>query len=88
MRRRAAVRIALLALPCLAAIGCSEQGSRLAEYRADPSPELDTLHQRHDDIDNAMTITTDTNLRNMNQAIGRVLLLNRPTRLMREPKPY
>lgn len=88
MRRRAAVRIAFLALPCLAAIGCSEQGSRLAEYRSNPSPELDTLHERHDDIDNALTITVDTNLRSMNQAIGRVLLLDRPMRLTREPMPY
>ncbi len=88
MRRSAAVRAALLAASCLAAVGCSSQDSRLAAYRLNPTPELDTLHQRHDDIDNAMTVTIDTNLRAMNQNIGRVLLLDRPMRLTREPMPY
>lgn len=88
MRRRAATGTALLALACAAAVGCSAQDSRLASYRLNPTPELDTLHERHDDIDNALTITTDTNLRSMNQTIGRVLLLDRPMRLTREPMPH
>lgn len=88
MRRSAAVRSAILAASCLAAVGCSSQDSRLASYRLNPTPELDTLHERHDDIDNALTITNDTNLRSMNQAIGRVLMLDRPMRLTREPMPH
>lgn len=70
------------------ALGCTRQQSRLVGYRANPTPELDTLHQRHDDIDNRLTVTSDTNFRMMNQDIGRALLLDRPSRLTPEPVPY
>lgn len=69
-------------------VGCSAQQSRLNEYRANPTPDVDTLNQRHDDIDNRLTVTNDTNFRMMNSDIGRVLLLDRPSRLTPEPIPY
>lgn len=63
--------------------GCSE--SRLEEVRADATPNLDTLSQRPEDIDNAMTVTFDENGRMFWEDLGRVMLLDRPSRLKREP---
>ena len=85
-RRRTAAILATLAAAGLA--GCSAQQSRLASYRSNPTPELDTLSQRHDDIDNRLTVTNDTNLRQLNEDIGKALLLDRPSRLSIKGVPY
>jgi len=65
--------------------GCSS--SRHEEIMADPTPNLDTLHQRPEDIDNAMTVTFDENGRMFWQDLGRFWLTDRPSRLTREPIP-
>ncbi len=86
-RRRNAVILATLAAAAGLA-GCSSQDSRLAAYRMNPTPELDTLSQRHDDIDNRLTVTNDTNFRQLNEDIGKALLLDRPSRLSIKGVPY
>lgn len=67
---------------------CSPQKQRLDAYRGNPTPELDTLSKTHDNIDNRLTITSDSNLRMLNEDIGRALLLDRPSRLSPVPVPY
>ncbi|MDX2147356.1 MAG: hypothetical protein SFZ23_07515 [Planctomycetota bacterium] len=64
----------------------SEEYAR--DIRMDPSPEVDTLYQREVDIDNALTLTFDENLRALNQDLGRFFLLDRPSRLTLEPNRY
>lgn len=68
----------VLALAALASLGGC----------ANLTPELDTLSQRPADIDNRIAITDDTNLRMLNQDLGRMFLLDRPTRLTPGPVPY
>lgn len=80
--------IASAALIGASVLGCSPQQQRLSAYRANPTPELDTLSKTHDNIDNRLTITNDSNLRMLNEDIGRALLLDRPTRLSPTPVPY
>lgn len=65
--------------------GCGTGDARLDEVRADPTPNLDTLHQRPEDVDNAMTLTNDENGRMFWRDMGRLFLLDRPSRLTREP---
>ncbi|MGD9693038.1 MAG: hypothetical protein AB7G17_09645 [Phycisphaerales bacterium] len=76
------------ALLSVTLVGCSAQQSRLAAYRMNPSPDVDTLSKTHDNIDNRLTITSDTNFRMLNEDIGRALLLDRPSRLSPIPVPY
>ncbi|MBL8764620.1 MAG: hypothetical protein JNM07_10170 [Phycisphaerae bacterium] len=62
--------------------GCQSESERqLAEIRRNPTPELDTLSQRHDDIDNTLTVMADENFRMLNEDLGRFWLLDRPSRL-------
>jgi hypothetical protein len=51
------------------------------------TPEVDTLYQRRVDMDNRIALTNDENLRMFNQDLGRFWLLDRPSRLSREPNP-
>lgn len=66
--------------------GCSSS-SRYDQVKDDPTPNLDTLHQRPEDVDNAMVVTVDENTRMFWQDLGRVFLLDRTSRLAREPVP-
>lgn len=86
--RRRCVLAIILAGSALALTGCNSVEGRAALYRTNPTPELDTLSQRHADIDNALTIMSDTNFRLLNEDIGRALYLNRPSRLTPTPIPY
>lgn len=90
LRRTASRSVSVLAIALAGSVlvGCNAQQSRTVSYRQNPTPELDTLSQRHDDIDNRLTITNDTNLRMLNEDIGRVLMLNRPSRLSPMRIPY
>ncbi|MCA3003821.1 MAG: hypothetical protein LW650_11435 [Planctomycetaceae bacterium] len=87
--RRSAVVVSmgLVASATLFAGGCetSAQRAQLNEVRGNPTPELVTLHQRQDDVDNALTTTFDTNLRALPQDLGRMWLLDRPSRLTPDP---
>ena len=48
---------------------------------------LDTLYEREEDIDNALTVTFDENLRMAVEDLGRFWYTDRPSRLTREPIP-
>lgn len=96
---RPAIR-ARVALPALAGLtaglvlgGCTlgEQTQAHRDHeriRGNPTPELDTLYQRPDDVDNAWTIMDNENSRMMMQDLGRVFYTDRPSRLTREPIPW
>ncbi len=77
---------ATLAGGLAALAGCSTP-SRYDEVKADATPNLDTLHQRPEDVDNAMVVTLDENGRMFWQDLGRFFLFDRPSRLTREPIP-
>ncbi|MCC7387964.1 MAG: hypothetical protein IT431_04260 [Phycisphaerales bacterium] len=89
-------RTIILALGCLGVaslVGCNTASSQAdhaqaERIRADLTPELDTLHQRPDDMSNAMTIMADENGRMFWQDMGRVFYTDRPSRLTREPVPW
>lgn len=87
VRRAAFAGLAVLALAgCLS--GCS--GNPDAKYQAikdDLTPNLDTLYQRPEDVDNALVITFDENGRMFWQDLGRAMYVDRPSRLTREPMP-
>jgi len=55
---------------------------------ADITPELDTLSQRPADINNRIAIVNDTNLRALNQDLGRAFFFDRPMRTTPGPIPY
>lgn len=65
----------------LALVGCGTNQGRTDEYRLNPSPELDTLSQSHDEIENAVTISYDYNFRQLNSDMGRLFMTDRPSRL-------
>lgn len=74
------------AMLCLS--GCYRGDDQLSEFRRNPTPELDTLSQRPDDVDNRIVVTNDTNLRNLNMDLGRIFLFDRPSRLSPTEIPY
>ena len=90
MQRRVILSLAGLILTGAGLLGgCTSTGNaRLDDVRSDPSPNVDSLYQRPEDIDNAMTVTLDENWRMFWQDMGRVWLLDRPSRLSPEPMPY
>ncbi len=56
--------------------------------RQNLTPNLDTLHQRPDDIANAMSLMADENGRMFWEDMGRAFYTDRPSRLTREPVPW
>ncbi len=87
--RRSTSRFATLAAVSLGAAlltGCHGTGTA-AEFRKDPTPVAESLSRSNDEIMNRMTRTVDTNLRAMNEDLGRFLLLDRPSAL-RVPRNY
>ena len=82
--RHAAALTALAALALLS--GCTEP-SRYQQVKDDATPNLDTLYQRPEDIDNAIVVTFDENGRMFWQDLGRAFYWDRPSRLTREPIP-
>ncbi len=70
--------------------GCSSGSGSYAkagEYQSDPTPHLHTLHERDIDIANRHAITTDENLRMLNDDLSRFFLLDRQSRLSPAPIP-
>lgn len=87
-RRLASASLLTLAALTLGACQYHTPSEKLAaELREEPSPNLDTLYQREVDIDNNIAIVNDTNLRMLNQDLGRFWLLERPSRLAPERIP-
>lgn len=66
----------------------SRAQEQLDQFRSDPTPELDTLAQRPDDIKNAMTVVNDTNLRLLTEDFGRFWFYERPSRLTPTTIPH
>ena len=77
MRRTnsASLAVRLLAAGAVAAIGL------LASGCSSPSGNIDTAGQTSAEVNNSLTITTDTNWRLFNEDLGRLLLLDKPSRL-------
>ncbi len=71
-------------------VGCASgdySDQLAAEVRSNPTPELDTLSQRHQDIENSIALTVDENWRMFTQDMGRFWLLDRPSIMTPEPVP-
>jgi hypothetical protein len=95
MSERRIHRPAALLAPFLAALavgGCAHTHSGEAFDRTDVirlnlTPELDTLSQRPDDVENALTLWADENWRMFVADLGRTFYTNRPSRLAPYPIP-
>lgn len=73
----------------IAALGVALGGcSTTDDFRAHPTPNMVGAAYTQDDTDNLLTITFDTNRREMNEDWGRFLLLDRPMRTRRQTVPY
>ncbi len=87
-RSRSLRSLAILTIPALCVattmVGCS----RVDGYRLDPSPEARNMGETDDEIANKTTITFDTNFRNMTDDLGRLLMLDRPSRLGPKMMPH
>lgn len=81
--RHAALLTTLAGIALLS--GCTE--SRYQQVKDDATPNLDTLYQRPEDVDNALVVTFDENGRMFWQDLGRAFYVDRPSRLTREPIP-
>lgn len=69
--------------------GCSSsKDSRVKALRSDPTPEMKTLYQRKDDVNNALAIYFNEMDRMFWQDMGRAFYTDRPSRLTPEPTPY
>lgn len=88
MSKRARIAMVAGMLAGLAWVGgCSSSNGRYGAIKSDLTPELDTLYQRPDDVENALTLMDDENWRMFHQDLGRVFYTNRPSRLTPEPVP-
>lgn len=95
MRRRTHTALASLALLAVGvcASGCLYSGPRKTEGAANKirynlTPELYNVAQRPADVRNALAYHSNTNIRMLRSDLGRVMLLDRPSRLTPEPVPY
>ncbi len=88
MARRSLATLGIVSLSGAALLSgcCFTDNERLNEVRCDPSPNIDTMSQRSEDVDNAMTVTLDENGRLFSEDMGRFWLLDRPSRLSPGPK--
>lgn len=76
---------ALLGAAC-ACVGCS--GGPVDGYRLNPTPSAMTMSQNGNEVANATTTTFDTNFREMNEDVARLLLIDKPTLLTPKPVPH
>jgi hypothetical protein len=88
-----ALRGALLAGACALLAGCVSAGEGPKadaldqEVRNNPTPELHDLALTPIQDNNRSVLAVDENLRMANEDLGRVLLLDRPSRLARQRVP-
>lgn len=87
MARRSVVVLGIVALSGVGLLsGCCFTGNeRLDAVRCDPSPNIDTMSERPEDINNAMTVSMDENGRMFWEDMGRLWMVDRPSRLSRGP---
>lgn len=78
---RSAALAILSAGTLLGSVGCSK-------YRMFPTPGVPSLSASGVEDGNRALITTNTNLRAMKSDLGRLLLMDRPSRLSPQPMPY
>lgn len=78
-----AAGVALLASASLLG-GCDTA----SQYRLNPTPGIRGAAYTQDQVDNMLTVTFDTNLRQFNEDVGRLFLLDRPMRTRRHTLPY
>lgn len=87
--RRTLLVASLVAGPIVLLAGCASSSDPQTEMiRKNPTPELDTLYQTPDDVQNVLAIMENENRRMRNQDLGRVFYTDRPSRLTREPVPW
>lgn len=82
----------LLATALLAGVaissGCSSsKDKRVSGLRKDPTPDMVTLYQRQDDVDNVLAVYFNEMDRMFWQDMGRAFYTDRPSRLTPEPMP-
>lgn len=90
MRRRtlALILASLMLAPTGVALSGCSSSSRLGAIRHRPAPELHSLAStRHERRNNWATVR-GTNNRNIRDALGRALYVDRPTRLTPSSIPY
>lgn len=80
--------VVALGAPLAAALLCAAGCSTADRWRMNPTPRVDTLARTTDGVKNQMSISTDTNLRQLNEDLGRMFFFDRPTRMARSPVPY
>lgn len=85
MKRFLALSSAALVLFGLSA--CTSVSPADAKVRENLTPELSTLSETPREVDNTMIHAMDTNARGINNDLRRMWLLDRPTRLTRQPMP-
>lgn len=91
MRTRAAVLV-LASLATLTLAGCASPGpSHAADRRkvkANLTPELLTLNERHIEADNRLLVGFNTNMRMFWADLARATYTDRPSRLTPGPMPH
>jgi hypothetical protein len=80
-RTRSVLALTLGAIASVSLIGCGA-------YRLNPTPGSAILGGSNDQAWNRAAITQDTNLRAMTNDWASFWLLDRPSRLHKEPSPY
>lgn len=83
--RRACVCVLLASAAALG--GCATRSTYLQSIRANPTPELMTLHQRPVDVGNSLALMRNENTRMFWQDLSRALYWDRPSRLTPEAMP-
>lgn len=87
VRRLTTAGALAFALASFGMVGCESDPNSLDGIRADLTPELETLHERQDDMDNNGALVWDEMGRMFVEDLGRVFYTNRPSRLTPEPVP-
>ncbi|HRJ50925.1 MAG TPA: hypothetical protein PKU91_10340 [Phycisphaerales bacterium] len=91
MRHRRLSFQPVFVVPAIVAVGSLVLGgcaNKAQQFRSNPTPEIDSVSQTHEEIDNRLTVTNDTNARMINRDIGYVLMLDRPSRLTPHPSGW
>jgi hypothetical protein len=83
-RRRSVAACVLVGALAALAGGCASN-DQLQAIQNDPSPAERTETERTDDMTNQMAHTRDTNMRLLGSDLGRLFLLDRPSRLTPTP---
>jgi hypothetical protein len=85
-RSRRWIGLSLAAGAALVMVGC--ETPRVDQYRANPTPRLDTPAWTHDEIANRAAISNDLTLRRFNSDLLRIFHLDRPVHLTPGPRTW